>query len=63
MCYYFFSGNSAPTGNYLMTAPKSLMNMTVVVTSLIIWVVLILVMDVVLLRKMRGVGVEDIRVA
>ncbi len=60
--YYFYSGADAPTGNYIMPATATSMNMLLVVMSLATWVVFLLAMDVLLLRKMRGVGVEDIRV-
>lgn len=61
--YYYYSGRSAPTGNYLMPGAGTLMDMPLVMLSLIVWVVFLLLTDIVLLRKMRGVGVEDIRVA
>nr|MDO8098578.1 hypothetical protein [Candidatus Njordarchaeota archaeon] len=61
--YYYYSGRSAPTGNFLMPGTGALMDMPLVMLSLITWVVFLLAFDVVLLRKMRGVGVEDIRVA
>nr|MDO8135255.1 hypothetical protein [Candidatus Njordarchaeum guaymaensis] len=61
--YYYYSGRSAPTGNYLMPGAGTLKDMPLVMLSLIVWVVFLLLTDIVLLRKMRGVGVEDIRVA
>jgi hypothetical protein len=60
--YYFYSGTSAPRGDYIMPTTATPMNMSLVFISLTIWVVFLLAMDVLLLRKMRGVGVEDIRV-
>jgi hypothetical protein len=63
LCYYYFSGKSAPTGSYLIPGAGTLMDMPLVILSLVVWLASLLVMDIVLLRKMRGVNVEDIRVA
>ena len=62
VCYHFFSGNLPPTGNYLMDPRGALMNMPLVVLSLLLWVILFVIADIVLLKKMRGVGVDEIRV-
>jgi hypothetical protein len=61
VCYYFFSGQAPPTGNFIGQAGQDLVNMSLATGSLVAWSVILLVIDVVLLRKMRGVGVEEIR--
>jgi len=62
VCYYYFSGKLPPTGNYLMTTPGPSMDILFVILSLVIWVLLLIGADIVLLRKMRGVGVDEIRI-
>jgi hypothetical protein len=61
--YFNYSGKSAPTGDYLMPGVATLMNMPLAMLSLILWIGFLLSLDIVLLRKMRGVGLEEIRVA
>ncbi len=61
LCYYFFSGKAAPTGAFTMPGPKTLMDENLVLISLSAWLVTLVIADVLLLRKMRGIGVEDIR--
>jgi hypothetical protein len=63
VCYYFFSGQPPPTGNFLAPAGQNLVNMTLATGSLLTWSVVLMVLNLVLLRKMRGVGVEEIRAA
>ena len=62
VCYYYFSGESPPTGNFFMPGEKTLVNVGLSLSSLIIWLVFLLILDILLLKKMRGVGVEDIRI-
>jgi len=61
VCYYFFSGKAPPTGNFLVQAGQNLVNMSLALGSLIAWSGILMVLNIVLLRKMRGVGVEEIR--
>ena len=63
ICYYYFSGQVPPTGNFFMQGEKTLVNMGLTVASLVAWLALLIILDVVLLKKMRGIGVEDIRAA
>jgi hypothetical protein len=63
VCYYFFSGQPPPTGNFLAQTGQNLVNMTLATGSLLTWSVVLMVLNLVLLRKMRGVGVEEIRAA
>lgn len=62
ICYYYFSGQTPPTGNFLMPVAKTLVNVDLALGSLIAWLALLILLDILLLRKMRGVGVEDIRI-
>jgi hypothetical protein len=61
VCYYFFSGQAPPTGNFLVPGGQNLVNMSLATGSLIAWSVILMALNMVLLRKMRGVGVEEIR--
>jgi hypothetical protein len=63
ICYYYFSGQVPPTGNFFMQGEKTLVNMSLAVASLVAWLALLITSDLVLLKKMRGIGVEDIRAA
>lgn len=61
VCYYFFSGQAPPTGNFLALGGQNLVNASLVIGSLLAWSAILMVLNVFLLRKMRGVGVEEIR--
>jgi hypothetical protein len=61
VCYYYFSGHVPPTGNFLVQGGQSLVNVGLAIVSLVAWSVTLMVLNVVFLRKMRGVGVEEIR--
>jgi hypothetical protein len=63
ICYYYFSGKSPPTGNFFMPGDKTLVNINYAISSLAVWTVALILLDIVLLKKMRGVGVEEIRTA
>ena len=61
ICYYFFSGENPPTGNFFMPGEKTFVNMGYTMTSLALWVILLIVVDTLLLKKMRGISIEEIR--
>jgi hypothetical protein len=61
ICYYCFSGQAPPTGNFLVQGGQSIVNVTLAAGSLVSWSIILMVINVVLLKKMRGVGVEEIR--
>ena len=62
ICYYYFSGQVPPTGYLAFWPPTGTMvNVGLAIASLVAWSMLLMILDVVLLRKMRGVGVEEIR--
>jgi hypothetical protein len=61
VCYYFFSGQAPPTGNFLAQTGQTLVNMSLATGSLVASSAILMVLNIVLLRKMRGVGVEEIR--
>ncbi len=63
LCYYFFSGKAAPTGGFLMPGARTLVDQNIVLLSLVLWLAVLIIADVLLLRKMRGIGVEEIRAA
>ncbi|MDH7556148.1 MAG: hypothetical protein ACQXXL_01405 [Candidatus Methanosuratincola sp.] len=56
VCYYYFSGHTPPTGNFLAQSERNLVNVSLVIVSLVAWSTILMVLNVVLLRKMRGVG-------
>ncbi|AFH42001.1 hypothetical protein [Fervidicoccus fontis] len=59
--YYYFSGNEPATGGYFTSGGKELMNVTLTAFSLIGWTIIMLILAIILLRKMRGVSIEEIR--
>jgi hypothetical protein len=61
VCYYFFSGQAPPTGNFLIQGEQTLVNLGLVIGSLLAWSIILMMLNVFLLRKIRGVGVEEIR--
>jgi len=61
LCYYFYSGFTPLTGAYVMSG-GSLVSVRLAAASLIAYIALLAAVDVVLLRKIYGVGVEEIRV-
>jgi hypothetical protein len=63
VCYYYFSGKAPPTGNFLLQGDQNLVNVGLTIGSLVAWSTILMMLNVVLLRKMRGVGVEEIRTA
>jgi len=61
LCYHFFSGRQPVTGAFLMSNGENLMSVSLSAVSLIAWTLALLILVVVLLRKMKGVGIEEIR--
>jgi hypothetical protein len=61
VCYYFFSGQNPPTGNFLVQGEQNLVNVGTALGSLIVWSIALMILNIILLRRMRGVGVEEIR--
>ena len=61
LCYHFFSGRQPVTGAFLMSNGENLMSVPLSAVSLIAWTLALLILVVVLLRKMKGVGIEEIR--
>lgn len=61
VCYYCFSGQAPPTGNFLVQAGQNLVNVGLATGSLVAWSVILMALNMVFLRKMRGVGIEEIR--
>lgn len=62
LTYFYFSGTVPPTGNFFMPGQKTFVDITLAAVSLIAWLVIFVALDLFLLRKMRGVGIEEIRV-
>jgi hypothetical protein len=62
VCYYFFTGQSPPTGNYFTQHTGTLVDANLALASLMIWVIMLIILDVVLLKKMRGIGLEEMRI-
>ena len=61
LCYHFFSGKQPVTGAFFMPSKDNLMSVSLSASSLIAWTAVLLVLVMVLLRKMKGVGIEEIR--
>ncbi|MHA1264320.1 MAG: hypothetical protein ACTSRS_03715 [Candidatus Helarchaeota archaeon] len=61
ICYYFIAGKSPPTGNFFMTGEKTLVNMDLIFLSLVLWIILLTIISIVLLKRMRGIGIEEMR--
>lgn len=63
ICYYFFSGEKPPTGDYFTPGEKNLVNINYTLASLAIWLAFLIIVNALLLKKMRGIGIEEIRTA
>jgi len=63
ICYYTASGEIPPAGNFFALSGQTMVDVNWALFSLAAWTTLLIVIDVLLLRKMRGVGVEEIRIA
>lgn len=63
VCYYYFSGKEPPTGNFFAPNGQNLVNVSLAMASLIAWLVVLMLLNLILLRKMKGVGIEEIRTA
>jgi hypothetical protein len=64
MCYYYFSGKAPPTGELIMMRDgRNLVDVNMTLISLIAWSMILMALNVFLLRKMRGVSIEEIRAA
>jgi len=61
VCYYYFSGKAPPTGNFPVEGEQTLVNVSLAIGSLVAWSIILMMLNVILLRQMRGVGVEEIR--
>jgi hypothetical protein len=63
-CYYYFSGKAPPTGGLIMMPDeRTLVDVNMTLISLIAWLITLMVFNVFLLRKMRGISIEEIRTA
>ena len=61
ICYYFLSGQSPPTGNFFTPSEKMLVNVGYAGISLTLWWAFLMLIDIFLLKKIRGISVEEIR--
>ncbi|MGB9756346.1 MAG: hypothetical protein ACPLVJ_00995 [Candidatus Bathyarchaeales archaeon] len=59
--YHYFSGKQPVTGGFFTTSGKELMDITLTACSMIAWTVTMFILVVTLLRNMRGIGIEEIR--
>lgn len=62
-CYYYFSGQAPPTGNFFALGSHALVNVSLAMVSLVGWSIALMALNVLLLRVMRGISIEEIRVA
>lgn len=62
LTYYYFSGIVPPTGNYFVAGGQMLVDVSFAIICMLIWIIVFVALDIFLLRKMRGVGIEEIRV-
>jgi len=63
LCYYFLSGKQPVTGAFFGSNRGNLMDITLTTTSLSIWTAILCVLVIAMLRKMKGVGIDEIRLA
>jgi len=61
LCYHFFSGKQPVTGAFLMLNKGDFMDVSFLASSLIAWTISLFILVVVLLRKIKGIGIEEIR--
>jgi hypothetical protein len=61
ICYFAASGEIPPAGNFFAISGQTMVDVNLALVSLTAWTLVLIVIDVLLLRKMRGVGVEEIR--
>jgi hypothetical protein len=45
-----------------MPGDKELMDTMLTASSLTTWTIMLLILDIILLRRMRGIGIEEIRI-
>jgi ABC-type Mn2+/Zn2+ transport system ATPase subunit len=57
------SGEIPPVGNFFARGGQTLVDVNLTFAFLIAWTLALTIVDIVLLRKIRGVGVEEIRTA
>jgi hypothetical protein len=62
VCYYFFTGRSPPTGDFFGQHKGILVDVNMALASLLAWAAMLIILDTVLLKKMRGIGVEEMRI-
>jgi hypothetical protein len=60
--YHYYSGKQPVTGGIFMPGDKELMDTMLTASSLTTWTITLLILDIILLRRMRGVGIEEIRI-
>ncbi|MEM3566553.1 MAG: hypothetical protein QXK47_00675 [Candidatus Bathyarchaeia archaeon] len=62
-CYYYFSGKAPPTGKFFidMQDGRVFVDVNMALASLITWSIILTVLDIFLLRKMKGVSIEELR--
>lgn len=61
LAYYCYSGRRPVTGALFMPNGGGPMDVALTAASLTAWTIALLTLDAILLRKMRGVGIEEIR--
>lgn len=59
--YHYYSGKRPVTGGFFMSNGKELMDTALTTVSLTAWIITMLALVIILLRKMRGVSIEEIR--
>jgi len=59
--YHYFSGKQPVTGGFFTANEKWFMDVTLTACSMIAWTITMLILVVTLLKRMRGVGIEEIR--
>jgi len=62
LCYYYYSGDIPPTGGFFMPGANTLVDVNLASVSLVGWLIALILIDVYLLSKMRGVGMEEVRI-
>jgi len=63
LIYYYFCGDIPPTGNYFMSGQKVLVDLNLALIVVIGYILAFSMLSVALLRRTRGVSIEEIRLS
>ncbi|MCD6530571.1 hypothetical protein J7L06_09890 [Candidatus Bathyarchaeota archaeon] len=61
LMYYYFCSEIPPTGNYFMAGHRTFVNLNLAWLSLLTYILVLTAVSMALLRKVKGVSIEEIR--